>query len=188
MSDPAEQEIVEEQLKAEYLRTLRDRADRWMQVSRLNIVPRGPFASPSAECMELFRDGHFYGCITLTQAVAEAVIKHIYWIEFPQTNRSKFIGLQNRLDSLHQNGIVSDEMKAKVEKLWERRNDFHHLDPSTQQGHQVIHDLAKEKLTLLSDVEAEFFGYSIHEGMINPKYPKYWDILDGKILAYIRQR
>jgi hypothetical protein len=188
MSGPTEQERVEERLKAEDSRTLHDRASRWMQISRLNIVPRGPFAAPSAECLELFRDGHFYGCITLVQAVIEAAIRHIHWIEFPETDRDKFIRLPDRLKPLHKKGVISDDVKLKIEKVWEMRNDFHHLDASTDQGHRIIHDLANEKLGLLAEVEAEFFGHSFHEGMIIPKFPKYWDIRDGKILVYIRKR
>jgi hypothetical protein len=32
----------------------------------------GPFAAPSAECAEQFRDGRYFGCIALTQALLEA--------------------------------------------------------------------------------------------------------------------
>src|SRR4051812_24024094 len=130
MSEPSHRDRIEEELKSDDARTLCERAGRLMQVSRLQIVPSGPFAAPSAECIELFRDGRFYGCITLAQAVTEAVIRHIYWTEFPNADRNKFLRLPDRLEALQQLGVIRDEVNTKVESIWERRNDFHHLDPS----------------------------------------------------------
>ncbi len=46
---------------------------RLLQVARLQIVPIRPFAARSTECVELFRDGRYYGCITLVQAVTQAI-------------------------------------------------------------------------------------------------------------------
>jgi hypothetical protein len=187
MTEPLKREHIEAELKSVDAATLNERVDRLLQVSRLQFVPMGPFAAPSAECVELFRDGRFYGCITLVQAVTEAVIRHVYWIERPNEDRTSFIRLTQRLETLHRSGIIREEVKELVENIWTHRNDFHHLDPSTQQRHQTLEALASEKLSLLSAVETEFFGYSVHEGTIMPNNPKYWDIRDGKTLVYVRR-
>ena len=39
------------------------------------------FAAPLAECAEQFRDGRYFGCIALTQALLEAVIRHVWQIK-----------------------------------------------------------------------------------------------------------
>jgi len=69
---------IEESIKNEVLRTLSDRAARFLEVRGMFLVPAGPFAAPSVECAEQFRDGHYFGCIALTQAVLEAVIRHVW--------------------------------------------------------------------------------------------------------------
>ena len=58
-------------IKQEFEQTLSERVERYLQVKPHEIIPDAPFAVPSAECSLLFRDGHFYACIALVQAVAE---------------------------------------------------------------------------------------------------------------------
>src|SRR5690606_13675137 len=78
--DVDERRRIEDSIKNEVLQTLSERADRFLQVRGTILVPYGPFAAPSAECVEQFRDGHFFGCIALTQAVVEAVIRHVWQV------------------------------------------------------------------------------------------------------------
>ena len=89
--DSDEQRRIEESIKNEVLRTLSDRAARFLQVRAVPRTPDGPFAAPSAECAEQFRDGHYFGCIALTQAVLEAVIRHIWQVKirWNRTNERK---------------------------------------------------------------------------------------------------
>ena len=75
-----EQRQIEASLRDEVLRTLSDRAARFLQVRGMVLVPDAPFAAPSAECAAQFRDGHYFGCIALTQAVLEAVVRHMWQV------------------------------------------------------------------------------------------------------------
>jgi len=68
---------MEESIKQEIEQTLSLRAQRYLKVKPHGIVPYTQFASVSAECNLLFRDGHYYGCITLTQSVAEAIVRFL---------------------------------------------------------------------------------------------------------------
>jgi len=38
---------------------------------------------------------------------------------------------------------------------------------------------------LLNDLEQEFFGFTVREGMVIPDHPEYWSIKDGKSLVFI---
>lgn len=179
-------EHIENQIRAEDARTLTDRASRALQICRSFIIPMGPFALPSAECARLFRDGHFYGCISLAQAVTDAIIRHVYWAEFPDADRSIFGKLHQRLGELRRNNRIGDAANDAVEQIWRHRNDFHHLDPKTQIGERKLEEIAIEALTLLARIEEEFFSYSLKEGAISPDKPQYWNITDGKALIYVR--
>ena len=72
--DPAIlQKQVEDYMREEFEGTLSERVVRYIQVKPHEIISNTHFSAPSSECSLLFRDGHFYGCIALVQAVAEAL-------------------------------------------------------------------------------------------------------------------
>ena len=82
MDDKARNELiqrihVEESIRGEFELTFSERVDRYLEVKPHGIVPYTHFSVASTECSSLFRDGHFYGCIALTQAVAEALVRHM---------------------------------------------------------------------------------------------------------------
>jgi len=72
-----QKKIIEDSLKQELEQTLSSRVQRYLKVKPHGIVPYTQFAPVSAECALLFRDGHFYGCIALSQAVAEAIVRFL---------------------------------------------------------------------------------------------------------------
>jgi hypothetical protein len=55
----SERRGIEDSIKNEVLRTLSDRAARFLQVRETILVPDDPFAAPSVECALQFRDGHY---------------------------------------------------------------------------------------------------------------------------------
>jgi len=69
-------------IKQGFQQTLSERVERYLQVKPYEIIPNAPFAAPSTECSLLFRDGHFYACIALVQAVVEATIRYVCGIDF----------------------------------------------------------------------------------------------------------
>lgn len=180
-----EQRRVEESIKNEFLRTLSDRAVRFLQVRGTALVPYGPFAAPSVECAELFRDGHYLGCIALTQAVMEAVIRHVWQIKLKKkpNQQGEF---EKNLEALHKKTFISDEWKSKLDEMWAVRHSFHHLRPSVECDPQKLEEMARSTLILLNDLEREFFGFTVREGMIVPDHPEYWSIKDGESLVYVR--
>lgn len=71
------QKQVEDSIKQEVEQGLADRAVRYLQAKPHAMLPDTHFSAVSAECILLLRDGHFYGCIALTQAVAEALARFL---------------------------------------------------------------------------------------------------------------
>ena len=170
-----ERRRIEESIKNEVLRTLSDRATRFLQVRGAIIVPDGPFAAPSVECAKQFRDGHYFGCIALTQAVLEAVIRQIWKKKFKKKLNQEG-SFDKNLESLHKKKFISDEWKTKLDQMWTDRHSFHHLRPSVECDQQKLEATARTTLKLLNDLEQEFFSFAWREGMVVPNHPEYWSI------------
>lgn len=176
-TDPlTERRQIEDSIKNEVLRTLSDRADRFLQVRGTVLVPDGPFAAPSVECAEQFRDGHYFGCIALTQAVLEAVIRHIWQVKLKKKPNQEG-SFDKNLEALHKKKIISDEWKTKLNEMWADRHSFHHLRPSVEADHMKLEETARNTLNLLNDLEQEFFGFKVQEGVVVPDHPEYWSLM-----------
>lgn len=185
-ADPlAERRRIEDSIKNEVLRTLSDRADRFLQVRGTVLVPDGPFAAPSVECAEQFRDGHYFGCIALTQAVLEAVIRHVWQVKLKKKPNQEG-SFEKNLEALHKKKFISDEWKAKLNQMWADRHSFHHLRPSVEADHQKLEETARTTLKLLNDLEQEFFGFTVRDGIVVPDHPEYWAIKEGESLVFMR--
>jgi restriction endonuclease S subunit len=53
------------------------------------------------------------------------------------------------------------------------------VDELSEKERKKLEELALEKVRLLNEIEKEVFDFSIFNGAITPKNPKYWDI-NGK--------
>lgn len=182
-----ERRRIEDSIKNEVLRTLSDRATRFLQVRGTILVPDCPFAAPSVECAELFRDGHYFGCIALTQAVLEAVIRHVWQIKLKKKPNQEG-SFDKNLEALHKKKFISnsDEWKTKLYQMWAERHSFHHLSPSVECDQHKLEETARNTLKLLNDLEREFFGFTVRDGIVVPDHPVYWSIKDGESLIYMR--
>ena len=154
-----ERRRIEESIKSEVLRTLSERADRFLQVRGIILVPYSPFVAPSGECAEQFRDGHYFGCIALTQAMLEAVIRHVWRIKFKR-NLNQDGTFEKNIEALHKIKFISDDYKTKLAQMWADRHSFHYLRPSVESDQRKLEAMARNTLKLLNDLEREFFGFT----------------------------
>jgi hypothetical protein len=166
-----EQNQVEEAIKNEVLRTLSERAGRYLQARGVQLVLNGPFAVPINECVEQFRDGHYYGCIALAQAIMEMMICHIWQVEL-RKRKSQKADFKKNLEVLHKKGVVTDDWKAKLDHMWSNRHAFHHLRSSVETDRQELEAVARNHLRLLNELQQTFFGSSVNEGVV-PKYAEH---------------
>jgi len=150
-----ERRRIEESIKNEFLRTLSDRATRFLQVRGTILVPNGPFAAPLVECAEQFRDGHYFGCIALTVAVLEAVIRQLCQIMLKKKPNQE-VRFDKNLEALHKNKFISDEWRTKLDKIWAERHSFHQLRPSIESDQKKLEEQARNNLNLLNELEQAF--------------------------------
>lgn len=174
-SQADERRRVEDAIKNEVLKTLSERADRFLQVQGAVLVPDRPFAAPSMECAELFRDGHYFGCIALTQALLEAVIRHVWQIKLKKKPHQDG-SFEKNLEALHKKKFISDEWKTTLDRMWSERHSFHHLRPSVKSDQKQLEETARNTLKLLNDLEQEFFGFTVQEGGAVPDHPEFWSV------------
>src|SRR5882724_3203507 len=157
LGDITDQSRMEEAIKNEVLRTLAERTSRFLQVHSMQLMPDGPFAAPSAECVEQFRDGHYYGCIALAQAVTEMMIRHMCQVKL-RKRKTQEADLKKNVEALHKQGRITDDWKTTLDHVWANRHAFHSLLPSVEMDRQKLEDAARNHLRLLKDLEKEFFG------------------------------
>jgi hypothetical protein len=182
-----ERQRIEDLIKNDVLRTLSDRATRFLQVRPTILVPFGPFAAPSIECAAQFRDGHYFGCIALTQAVMEAIVRLVWQVKLKNKTNQEGSFAKN-LEALHQKEFISDDWKTKLDQMWADRHSFHHLRPSVESNRQKLEEKARNTLNMLNDLEREFFGFTMRDGIVVPDHPEYWSIKDGESIEFMRNQ
>ena len=177
-----EKKETEESLRMEFESTLSDRVSRYIQVKPHGISPNQHFASISGECAELYRDGHFYGCIALTQAVAEALVRFLC----EQNSWKPGKQFEENVKNLCTRTKHPPQLADQLLKIWQRRDDYHHLNPSIEKDRSQLQILAEQKARLLASVEGEVFGFTVKQGTLIPNYPKYWDINGDHSTVFLR--
>ena len=170
ISKLVQQRQTEDSLRQEFEQTLPQRLTRWLQVKPHDLIPATHFAAASSECGKLFRDGHFYGCIALTQAVAEALVRFMCQRNSWRPGKQ----FEKNVETLSKRKVIKGELKKSLLKIWEQRNDYHHLNQSVERDRGELEKLAKRKCDLLLQAEQQVFAFTVCSGKIVPKCPKYW--------------
>jgi hypothetical protein len=173
---------LEETLRGEFEATLPDRVRRYLEVKPHGIISYEHFSAASTECALLFRDGHFYGSIAMAQAVAEARVR--FMCERRALTPSTHF--ERNLNTLRSKGFMPDAVNKRLPQIWSGRDDYHHLNPTIEQDRQQLERLAREKVKLLAEVEAEVFGYSVADGKLVPTFPEYWNLTGNQAQVFLR--
>ncbi len=150
---------------------LADRQNRAARTSVHGMIPNEFFTAASSECRDVFIDGHYYACISLSQAVAEGLSKFLG--TFHQVGAKK--NPTERVQRLHSKGVVTERTLKAFECIWGTdRNTFHHLNPNITADHHALELRAEECVKALFVIESEIFAVDFVDGKVSPKYPEYW--------------
>ena len=161
-----------------------DRADRYLEVHQQGFIPNQHFAPASAECLYLYRDGHFIATVMTTQAVNEGIIRFV--AQRNSINKYENMYLGDLLTELELQDILSQKcFKASKQILKSFRNDVHHMNPKV--ATIDFQELAKKNIQKLSVIEREIWdAYHDDKGLV-PLQPKYWDKNpDGTVTISLR--
>ncbi len=160
---------LENDLKQICLGTVSERVSRYMEIDTTKLTPNAHWASISVECALLYRDGYFFACIALCQAVTEAIVRDLC-----KKNNLQCKSFKAKVNKLHKEGKITLICKNAMEEIWKNRNDYHHLNTEVQTDKEKLHNISKNKMIALGTVEAEVFEFEFVDGAIKPKYPQYW--------------
>lgn len=173
--DEADQNVDE--LRRHDEATRPGRASRAARTEVHGVIPNHFFAAASSECRDVFIDGHFYGCISLAQAVAEGLSQYLGRLHQAGAKKDP----QQRVERLHEKGMIGVEARNAFLRVWGNdRNAFHHLNEDVSTEHSELERRAEECVNSLLEIESELFAFGINEGRIAPKHPIYWPKTDAE--------
>ena len=182
----AEREGTELMLRQDFERRLPARLDRQARIPVHPCLPTEFFAQASAECRHLFFDERYYGCIVLTQSVAEGVARFVAEKKCPG-DKSKY---KKRVEKLL-NSVKPTAISQKVHDAFLRvhghdRNDFHHLNSNIEQDRRELEKRAEECLVALFEIQSELFACPVVKPGIQDFVNKeYWSLdAHGRIRIY----
>jgi len=184
ISKAIQRQQLADSLKQDFIGTLDERISRYQELDFIEVTPNDHFAPISAECIILYRDGHFFACIALCQAVAEAIVRLM-------CERSKFGSSISRdydknVENLEKRKIQPN-CSELFKEIWKDRNKYHHLNPEIPTERSKLQDIAKSKIITLHKIESKVFDFTwTKDGAISTRYPKYWDIKDGLLNVFLR--
>ncbi len=181
------------------------RVARVQRVKVHRIIPQSWFDLASTECRDLFRDGHFYGCICLSQSVAEGLAKFILEVHRVKIGRQRrpieqckkpvtgkpLIDMLRKLSGGTRNGRPMNALSDKCLGAFDcieggDRDDFHHLNKGIPTQLEKLEKRAEECVTALYEIESELFGFDFASGSLVPPQRQYWPE-DGKyVKVYLR--
>ncbi len=174
---------TEDSIKQEFEQSLTSRIERYLKVKPHGIVPSTQFAPVSAECTLLFRDGHYYGCIALAQAVAEAIARFLCQKNSWKPEKN----FENNIEKLYKRNFISTELRDEFLKIWKNRDDYHHLKQNIEIERTKLEKISYEKMALLKEIESEIFKFSVKNGKLIPENKKYWELQeDGTIPVFLK--
>jgi len=174
---------LQDSLKQDFLASIDDRISRYLELDFIPVVPNTHFAPITIECIQLYRDGYFFACIALCQAVAEALLRFMC-----ERNGIGNKGFETNICNLSKlkDKIHPDWIKI-LKRVWKNRNDYHHLNPDVPTQKEKLNKIAKDKIVSLLGVESKVFAFEWVSGRIKRTHPEYWLESDSGLLnSYLR--
>jgi hypothetical protein len=174
---------LQESLQQDFLASIDDRISRYLELDFGQVVPNTHFAPITIECILLYRDGYFFACVALCQAVAEALLRFMC-----ERNDIRNRGFETNIRNLSElkDNIHPDWIKM-LKRVWKNRNDYHHLNPNVPTQKDKLKGISKDKIVSLLDVESKVFAFEWVDGTIKRAHPKYWlESANGLLNSYLR--
>jgi hypothetical protein len=177
-----ETEWIRQQIQEDDQSKFEQRVARVLRVKTHRIIPHLWFDVASTECRELFRDGHFYGCICLSQSVAEGLGKFVLERHGDTTKNpkgKKLIKLLKDLKCGTYNGKPMFVLSRECVNAFScieggDRNDFHHLNKNVITDRDELEKRAEACVMSLYRIESELFGFEVNGGILTPYRREYW--------------
>lgn len=180
---------VKEAIISDFNSSVDQRVDRYIEIGHQWIIGNHHFAAASAECINLYRDGHFIAAVMMSHSINEGII--VFIAGRIGLNKNKGDGgaksIEDLINELEQNRTISKSCADSARGIYgSYRNDVHHMNPKV--SGIDFPSLARDNLRRLAVIEGEIFGADITpDGKLKPRMPRFWDLnADGTVSAFLR--
>lgn len=173
-----ERQAAERTIRQQFESTFEAQVQRRLKTKIHQILPLHFFIGPLRECGDLFVSGHYYGCISLAQAVAERLSKFVA-VKKKLREKNPF---GKRIERLRRAKIIPDNVVSAFLSIYKGRDDYHHLNKNIPQDQLKLYEKALGCITDLETIESEIFAYTIENGEVLPTHKLYWPIENDNMI------
>lgn len=180
---------IKEALISEFNTSIEEQVCRYIEIGHQWIIGNHHFAAASAECINLYRDGHFIAAVMMSHSISEGII--VFVANRVGLNENKSDGgaksIEDLISELERNKTISRNCADAARGIYgSYRNDVHHMNPKVSGIDFPL--LARENIKRLAVIEGEIFGADItSDGKLKPRTTRFWDLnADGTVSVFLR--
>lgn len=135
-----------------------------------------PFSAAIEECKVLFRSGYYLGCIALAQSVVESIVRQA-WQATVKKSADQHGSFTKFLEALYKKSLISEDLKRGLDRIWDEQEKFDQQKRTTDSGADQVRleSDAKSIMKLLNELQDEFFGFKLKNGIAVAHHPEYWE-------------
>jgi hypothetical protein len=157
-------------MRASFEAGLRNSVSRAMRIKLQQVIPDHWFSSAASECAAMYVAGFFYGAISIAQAYVDALSRYLLETRSLRVTKNPV----RNWSKLQKEKIISKEVCSSAISIFEKRNDFHHLNKQVEKDYLKLETQALACVNHLHTIETEIFSFTYHQGAIIPKRLKDW--------------
>ena len=156
-----------------------ENSNRAEVLADLEFKPEGPLSAPLEECFRLYQEGFDFGCVALAHSLIEAMLRLVCRVRLgPRQARASDI--RNQFGALSAIGVLPVPLKTRIEQTWLEGINHQDLEPSKPRDREKLEKVAESHISLLIELERQFFGYEGEAGRIMPHHVEYWPDYNAK--------
>ncbi len=110
-----ERRAIEGSLKKDDAKKLVSRIDRFQEFYATYERLDGHYATSIRQCLEMYRDGYFSGCILLSADLIEVLVQQFGKAKMRKTSVATF---EKNLEALRKIGLVDDQLGIRLHSAW----------------------------------------------------------------------
>lgn len=130
--------------------------------SRLSSISDSTCQIALNESARLISEGYYYGCISLSCMTIESIVRDA-WQNINKRNERKHNRFDQKVDDLHNKGLINGDLKIKVEQIWSELSEVITLRPRKEKDCQDLNHFARNCFSCLCDLIKNILGIDVQQ-------------------------
>lgn len=149
-TEKVQRRAISSLLKKVDAQSLPARIDRFQTFHQAHENLDGPFAAPIKQCIEMYRDGYFDGCVAIAITNIEQIVQ-----SFGKTKTRKLTlsAMEKALSTLVKKGFISDPLRDRLVVLFNHQDAPKDVGELNGHANLALEKSAHEVLSILIDLE-----------------------------------